>query len=142
MSFFFCCKIFISLVYVLYKFIQFFCPKTNYFRALDFKKRNDFYTFLNKKVAGHIETVSSLPLGSLILDNGANLIGGQIRSRNKATTKVQKRVDKFVSENNSKQRDDEAMSSADQPEKPSLQGNGGTGGRKRRSQRLENRRKG
>ena len=117
-----------------------FVPK--YFRALDYKKRNDIYTFFNKKVAGHIETVSSLPLGSLILDNGANLIGGEIRSCKKATTKVQKRVDKFVSENNSKQRDDEEMSSADQPEKPSLQGNDGTGGRKRRSQRLENRRKG
>ena len=105
-------------------------------------RHNDFYLFLNKKVAGHIEAVSCLPLGSLILDNGANLIGGEIRSSKKATTRVQKRVDKFVSENNSKQRDDEEMSSADQPEKPSLQGNDGTGGRKRRSQRLENRRKG
>ena len=70
------------------------------------------------------------------------MIGGDTKSCKKPTTIVQKRVNKFVGENKSKQRDDEDMSSADQPEKPSSQGSDGTGGRKRRSQRLENRRKG
>ena len=59
-----------------------------------------------------------------------------------ASTSVQKTVSEFIGEAQNKQRNVEEMSSADQQQKPSAYTNDGTGGRRRRSQRLENRRKG
>ena len=59
-----------------------------------------------------------------------------------STTSVQKTVSELIGESKNKQRNVEEMSSADQQQKPSAYTNDGTGGRRRRSQRLENRRKG
>ena len=59
-----------------------------------------------------------------------------------STASVQKTVSDFIDEPKNKQRNVEEMSSADQQQKPSAYANDGPGGRRRRSQRLENRRKG
>ena len=59
-----------------------------------------------------------------------------------ATTSVQKTVSELIGKAQNKQRNVEEMSSADQEHKPSAYLYDGTGGRRRRSQRLENRRKG
>ena len=59
-----------------------------------------------------------------------------------STTSVQKTVNEFISESKNKQRNVEEMSSADQQQKPSAYAYDGPRGRRRRSQRLENRRKG
>ena len=59
-----------------------------------------------------------------------------------STTSVQNTVSEFVGESKNKQRNVEEMSSADQQQKPSAYAYDGPRGRRRRSQRLENRRKG
>ena len=59
-----------------------------------------------------------------------------------SATSVQNTVSEFIGESKNKQRNVEEMSSADQQQKPSAYAYDGPGGRRRRSQRLENRRKG
>ena len=90
----------------------------------------------------NIENISSKPLGASKRGTDTSTNKTEVNNCKKATTSVQRSVNEFVSDAQTKQRHVEEMSSADQQEKPSSQGYGGTGARRRRSRRLENRRKG
>ena len=83
-----------------------------------------------------------MPVGDYGNGIGSCLRSNENKVYKKPTSAVQKTVNEFVSEAQNKQRNVEEMSSADKQQKPSSQGYDGTGGRRRRSQRLENRRKG